>query len=228
MDKETMRIKHIAEIQQRRRKLDGYDAAKPWHSRSYQNEFEGFAERVVQTEKGRRKIKRIYVGSYYELDASDARRLFLKWTHLVFALVSAVFFVMAAGAKVQANYDRLIAFFQVVELLALARMLWLGVRNLFTKKRMIIRQYRYTSRVILVWSRVCAVAALFNGLLSLLFTFLQYDDTFRTGLLCVLWHILSAALMYFSYFIESKQVYRTIANSTPIADDMAVIGNIEI
>lgn len=227
MDQEAKRVKRVVREQERRRKLEK-NTAEPWHSRSYQKEFEGFAERVVQTEKGRSKIERIYVGNYYELDASDSRRILLKWTHMVLAIAACVFFLMSAAAQVAANFVRLITFFQAVEILALACMLWLALKNLFTRPRMIIRQYKGTSKAILNWSRVTAVTAAVNGILSLIFTFVRHDETFREGLLVVLWYILSSVLMCFAYSIENAQTYRVIRNDTPITDDMTVIGNIEI
>lgn len=227
MDKETRRIKRVMRQQERRRKLEK-NTAEPWHSRSYQHEFEGFGERVVQTEKGRSKIERIYVGNYYELDAPDSQRILLKTTHMVFAVAACAFFLLSATKQTAANFVRLITFFQAVEILALARMLWLAVKNLFTKPRMIIRQYKNTSRAILNWSRVTAVTAAINGVLSLIFTFIRYDETFKSGLLGVMWYMISAVLMYFDYEIEKQQTYRVIRNNTPITDDMTVIGDIEI
>lgn len=227
MDKETRRIKRVMRQQERRRKLEK-NTAEPWHSRSYQKEFEGFGERVVQDEKGRSKIERIYVGNYYELDASSQRRILLKWTHMVFAVAACAFFLMSAVTQVAANFVRLITFFQAIEIIALVRMFWLALKNLFTKPRMIIRQYKNTSKAILNWTRVTAVTAAVNGILSLIFTFVHYDETFKAGLLGVLWYILSAVLMYFAYAIENRQIYRVIQNDIPITDDMTVIGNIEI
>ena len=227
MDKEARRIKRTMKAQERRRKLDK-DTARPWHSRSYQREFEGFAEREITGPNGRRKIERVYVGNYYELDAAPGRRRLLKWTHVVFSVAAAVFFALSSTAEAPCNYSRLVAFFQAVEVLGLVWMLWLSLRNLFTRPRMILRTYRGTSRAILLWSRITAGAACFNGALSLLFTFLHFEESLGKGLLCVLWHVLSAAMMFLIYTIEKDQKYRVIENDTPVTDDMYVIGDTEV
>ncbi len=222
MENETRRIKRILREQERRHKVEK-NSAEPWHSRAYHREFEGYAEREVQTENGRTKIERIYVGNYYELDATDQRRRLLKWTHVVFALGASVFFLMGATARVAANYSRLTALFQAIETLALAWLLIVGVRNLLTPVRMRIRQYKDSSRAVLLWTRIAAVCAGVCCLLTLVLTLIHAREGLGAGLLCALYHALVAALVLLSYYIEAQQNYRVIPSGVEITEDMTVL-----
>ena len=222
MENESKRIKRVLREQERRHKIEK-DSAEPWHSRAYHREFEGYAERRVTNDKGHEKLERIYVGNYYELEAPKGRRMFLKLSHIVFCLGAVVFFLMGATAPVAANFSRLTTFFQAVEVLALAWLLIICIRNLLTPTRMRVRQYKDSSCAVLLWTRVAAICAGVCGLLTLGFTLIHAQESLGTGLLCVLYHALAAALVFLSYYIESQQNYRVIPSEVEITEDMTVL-----
>ena len=222
MDKDSKRIKRVLREQERRHKIEK-NSAEPWHSRAYHREFEGYAEREVPGEKGRTKIERIYVGNYYELDATDQRRRLLKWTHIVFSLGAWVFFLMGATARVAANFSRLTAFFQAIQVLTMVWLLIVGVRNLLTPPRMRVRQYKDSSCAVLLWTRIAAVCAGVSCLLTLIFTLIHTREGLGAGLLCALYHALAAVLVMLSYYIEAQQNYRVIPSGVEITEDMTVL-----
>ena len=214
--KDTLKKKTLeAEARDRQRMPTMYRTA-------YHRFFEGYSEVLEEDERGRRHIRRVYTGKYYEPVSSPARRTVIKAGYSAAAICSDVL-VLLAGAKDTAANRTPIA--NLPFMLSLAALFWVCasvLTYLFTKRRMTIHEYKSSSRSVKRSTLAASIALSASALTALLFPVLGLESVPSAGYLCAGELAASAALMFAVNRTEYSEKYSEIKNEISLPDSALI------
>lgn len=145
---------------------------KQRHSRAYHRYFEDFAEKKYNDAKGRPRIERIYVGSYYRRNTSDQKHRVFKLVYAAMYILSLVAFLYAGSRDAQAN----LTIYAVLPItLSLISMICLFIPLFYSvtaPREMMIRVYRISSERLTAFSLLAAALMALNAVIAVMSVFL--------------------------------------------------------
>ena len=89
---------------------------KPWHSTAYHRHFNGYEEKYVLDENGKRHIQRVYTADIYRLELPKVKAALLCLVRLLLCLAAAALAVYAGIAPEECNHLWYINIFQAISL----------------------------------------------------------------------------------------------------------------
>lgn len=187
-----------------------------FHSISYHNHFEGYAEYYVPKKNGKgRKIQHVYVGEYYSQELTRFQRTLLRFFYAVLFLGGAAACMRGACVPVESNR---IWYVNLPEALVLPCMFWTFLAllsYLAAAQYMKKGTYRFAVRGIRLGALLTGACLLLSAIATAVFICLHqsnYD----------LWELLSAGLLFAAalgmfaiYLIERRIPYKVVENDTP-------------
>ena len=192
------------------------------HSRAYHNYFEGYAEFVENDDKGRRKIRRVYVWSYYSLDKD------LKGTRAV-RIIETILFVLSAGLYIffglQDHPVNSVWYVNLLQAVSFALFVFSGkaLANCLLHSRMTIHEYKIgpgAMEKVPIWNAVSiAVTAVAQAAAGVFST----PEGSGFPLIILIGTAVSSGLMFGLYFFERAQKYTTVPNENHVEDPAAVV-----
>lgn len=222
MDKKMLHYKIVRWAQKQNRPTA--NEGKPYHSRSYHREFEGYAEREYLDKRGRTRIERIYVGQYYQLDSSDTGRRFLKITHMALWLCMLLFFLLGATVDSGSNRAWYVVVFEAVDIVLLFRLALKVLGMPGVPKRMEIRQYRRVTSELVLDTGITVVSFGITAVGCLLYLLTHLDSaSVSDELWTMCFYVVCGFIAFFERYVEKKQKYIVIPNQTELTEDITII-----
>ncbi len=130
----------------RRREMEvDDDEVKQYHSGMYHRHFEGYKEYYDTNEKGKEKIKRVYVGNYYRADLSTTKKILLRLGYIALYAFSVFLYLNTALCGSEIN---LMWYSIIPQALLVPCYVWLGYSMIyytFTFHDMTIGDFRTCS-----------------------------------------------------------------------------------
>lgn len=187
-------------------KENGKETFHGHHSRSYHSYFEGYEERVVIDNKGRKKIERNYVGKSYMRDVSDKMNIFIKIAYwFIFALILASF-VLIITRNIGANKVWWSIIGEASAIIFLVVLLIAIIDNCIAKRKMRIYDFRVTHKRIILISTIL-MGIFIYCLLSHLIYICVDPSSYLENLLWGILYLLPIGLCLFLRLWESKTKY---------------------
>lgn len=188
-------------------------AVKQRHSRAYHQYFEDYAEKEVISSDGRRRIERVYVGSYFRLDTSDTKWILGKIAY-VLLYGAAVFCLIFAGMQsLGLNYyteSRYSLIPQMISFVVLFIFLIPLFYHTFSKREMKISTFRESSEKLKRTALVAAVMLSVTAVFAAVWVAFQKQPFDWTAAKCIFGNMISACAMWCILLLEHRAVYEQL------------------
>jgi len=195
-----------------------------WHSISYHNHFEGYAEYYVPKKNGKgKKIQHVYVGEYYSQDLTRLRWVLLRFLYAVLFLGGASAGIWGACIPVESNR---IWYVNLPEALVLPCMFWTFltfIAYLGAVQEMKKGTYRFAIQGIRIGALLTSVCLLLSAIATAAFTFLHQNKYDSQELLSMGLLFAAALVMFAIYLIERQIPYKVRENDTPLPSGSTIL-----
>ncbi len=185
---------------------------KPWHSRFYHKQFEGYTEFYQLDENGKKKLLRVYTAPYYRPNLTKTRQRVFLLIRFILILVGIVFFYFGATQHAVCNMTAYSAIFQALSIPPICWSFFGFYAHLSVSGDMKIGEYKRAA----VRTRKASLAGtvfLFAGaaaaLLAGFFSAAQFDTR---SALCALLYLLSGSAFFALNRLEKSVNYQIIDN----------------
>lgn len=129
---------------------------KPHRSNSYLNYFEGYTEKQILDEKGKRKrIERIYTADYYRHAMTDGAWVKLKLLYVLLIAVCIALFFFCISRPLEANKIWFAAIIHGLTLICIGRIVWVLISYLSAGRRIKIGEYKASSAPLMGGCKFC-------------------------------------------------------------------------
>ncbi len=192
-----------------------------WHSAAYHRYFEDYAEFERVDEKGRKRIERVYQGTWYVQTLSRGARLRERLALVGLFLLSVVLFGFAALRPIEGNGKW---FLTLAQFASLGLLLWTltGLFNyLICREKMTVGEYK-TGPLRFQHGCVAAVAALILCTLLYLLGALLYEEVWQ-HLLCALMCLAAALPLLLANRLDANVPYANEQSEKAAPEDAARI-----
>lgn len=143
---------------------DGY------HSLAYHRFFEDYTEKIVE-ENGKIKIKRVYMGDFYQEACSGREKTLRKIVEILLYLLAVAAYIFGATRKTHMNAEWFVAVSQAITLLGLFWFLFPFLCSIKAKEKLTLQEYRdesvlpKTISLVITLGFVCIDAAVLYALI---------------------------------------------------------------
>lgn len=207
-------LKRMAQRSEEQARLEGL-SNKAFHSRFYHDQYEGYSERYVLDKNGKKKIERIYTGSYYQPEQTDKGLRASNLLRVALFIVGVALFLVGASRPVVCNTTFYVTILQAVTVVflfwllmgLLSRLTVSGALKLPDYKHAVVRTTR-ASLLSCISLFAAAVAALVSA-------FLAGEGFDLPSALCAVLFLAAGAVFLVWNRFEAGIKYRVIDNSDP-------------
>lgn len=209
-------------MRERLRRHDAPDGTtKGWHSSAYHKEFEGYSEYLVEDEKGRKRVRRIYTGDWYRMNLNQKGKTLL-FTELIAAeLACVVLFQLCGTRNIQANKVWYMALCQAA---AIVGLIWTGsgiVHMAILPEKATIVQYRRSYEAVKKGS-IISMAAFGLAALAVMPIIIKCVD-FLTHLMCLALYTLAMVIMLVLNRLNENIPFEQLPNDSNAPENSAII-----
>lgn len=165
-----------------RRKMEEDRDQKAFHSRSYHRYFEGYKEYETADAKGKKRLKRVYVGNWYRQELKAPAYIGLRILYVLLTAGVLAFFVAAALSQKESGSAIYVVLPEAVTVGFLVYLLYtLLVNYLFIPRNMTVNDYRISSKALKKGSLCCTACLAADALATLLYLLLHGDASAGIG-----------------------------------------------
>ena len=194
----------------KRTELEEHLDSSRWHSDYYHSQFEDYMEMSEPSPSGRVRIRRVYIGPFFQAKMSERRWTLQKWLYMFLIVASFTLYFGFSYPSTLANRTFYVTIFQAISLFGYIFLGWFALGRLFAprllerrKHREAVRDLRLTALLLSITLGCCALATLIHFFLSGKSTI----DLAQTAAF-----VTAAACTFVIYLLENKIQYACISN----------------
>lgn len=207
-------LKRMAQRSEEQARLEGL-SNKAFHSRFYHDQYEGYSERYVLQKNGKKKIERIYTGSYYQPEQTDKQVRASNLLRVVLFVVGVTLFLVGASRTAACNFTVYVTALQAVSVVFLFWLL-MGLLSRLTVSGP-LKQPDYKHAVVRTAraSLLSCIGLFAAAAAALAAAFLAGEGFDRPSVLCAVLFLAAGAVFLGWNRFEAAIKYRVIDNSAP-------------
>lgn len=176
-------------------------------SKAYNRFFEGYEERLIPGENGKRdRIERIYKGAYYYQSLSDKKWVFLKMLFPVLYFASVGAFIAAALPASPLNTAWYVTILQAVCVLLYFWLFCILCSHVVSDRNMTISKYKRACKPFLKVAKGLLYVLVFTMAFSIINGILIHESLQNT-MLVALYYLAAEVFVFIMYWIEKHTVY---------------------
>lgn len=177
------------------------------HSRHYHRYFEGYRESLIIDENGRKRIKRQYIGRYYERKCSDRQWIFVKLLYFALALGAVVLFSWSGLQSLPCGRVFAVELSTAASVFSLFAEIIVTLTCLTKKRKMDVHDYKSAFAKVKTISLLASLCMAVNGISIMACTVMIGSGERIPSYLAAAAALSAAALLMVQHILEARATY---------------------
>ena len=194
----------------KRAELEEHLDSSRWHSDYYHSQFEDYMEMSEPSPSGRVRIRRVYIGPYFQAKMSERRWILQKWLYVLLVVASFTLYFGFSYPSTPANRTFYVTIFQAISLFGYIFLGWFALGRLFAPRLLERRRHREAVRNLHLAALLLSIALGCCALANMVHFFLSGKNTADLTQAAAL--MAAGVCAFVIHFLEGRVQYVRISN----------------